>query len=60
MEIVVEDGEINVKCLMEQKCYCVMYGLSCFLVVNMIIGVIDGFVKELELVGVGYCVMNIG
>lgn len=37
-----------------------MYGLSCFLVVNMIIGVIDGFVKELELVGVGYCVVNIG
>lgn len=60
MEITVEDGEINVKRPTEQKRHRAMHGLSRSLVANMITGVTDGFVKELELVGVGYRAANTG
>ncbi len=60
MEIAVEDGEINVKRPTEQKRHRAMHGLSRSLVANMITGVTDGFVKELELVGVGYRATNTG
>lgn len=60
MEIAVEDGEINVKRPTEQKRHRAMHGLSRSLVANMITGVTDGFVKELELVGVGYRAANTG
>jgi len=60
MEIAVEDGEISVKRPTEQKRHRAMHGLSRSLVANMITGVTDGFVKELELVGVGYRAANTG
>lgn len=60
MEIAVEDGEISVKRPTEQKRHRAMHGLSRSLVANMITGVTDGFVKELELVGVGYRATNTG
>ncbi len=60
MEIAVEDGEINVKRPTEQKRHRAMHGLSRSLVANMITGVTEGFVKELELVGVGYRAANTG
>lgn len=60
MEIAVEDGEISVKRPTEQKRHRAMHGLSRSLVANMITGVTDGFVKELEFVGVGYRATNTG
>ncbi len=60
MEIAVEDGEISVKRPTEQKRHRAMHGLSRSLVANMITGVTNGFVKELELVGVGYRAANTG
>lgn len=60
MEIAVENGEISVKRPTEQKRHRAMHGLSRSLVANMITGVTDGFVKELELVGVGYRATNTG
>lgn len=60
MEIAVEDGEINVKRPTEQKRHRAMHGLCRSLVANMITGVTDGFVKELQLVGVGYRATNTG
>lgn len=60
MEISVEDGTITVKRPTEQKRHRAMHGLSRSLVANMVTGVTDGFVKELELVGVGYRAANTG
>lgn len=37
-----------------------MYGLYCFLINNMIIGVNEGYKLDFEVVGVGYCVENKG
>ncbi len=60
MEIVVEDGEVNIKRPTEQKRHRAMHGLSRSLLANMVTGVTEGFVKELELVGVGYRASNTG
>jgi len=60
MEITVEDGTITVNRPTEQKRHRAMHGLSRSLVANMITGVTDGFVKELQLVGVGYRAANTG
>ena len=60
MEIAVEDGTITVNRPTEQKRHRAMHGLSSSLVANMIEGVTEGFVKELQLVGVGYRAANTG
>lgn len=60
MEIVVEEGTISVKRPTEQKRHRAMHGLCRSLVANMVTGVTDGFVKELQLVGVGYRATNTG
>ncbi|NRA50369.1 MAG: 50S ribosomal protein L6 [Phaeodactylibacter sp.] len=60
MEIAVEDGTITVNRPTEQKRHRAMHGLSRSLVANMIEGVTEGFVKELQLVGVGYRAANTG
>ncbi len=44
----------------EQKRHKALHGLSRALVNNMVIGVCDGYKKELELVGVGYKASNQG
>lgn len=56
----VEEGEIIVSRPTEQKRHRAMHGLYRSLVANMVEGVSEGFVKELELVGVGYRADNQG
>ena len=50
----ISDIEVNVKRNSESKDHKSKHGLYRSLVNNMVIGVSEGFVKELELVGVGY------
>lgn len=60
INIGLEDGEILVKRPTEQKRHRAMHGLYRALINNMVEGVTNGYVKELELVGVGYRAQNTG
>jgi large subunit ribosomal protein L6 len=60
IKIAVEDGVINIQRPTEQKRHKAMHGMYRSVVANMVEGVHKGFVKELELVGVGYRVSNTG
>lgn len=60
MIIDINDGEIEVKRPTDQQRHKSLHGLTRSLIANMIIGVSDGFKKELELIGVGYRVANTG
>ena len=48
------DGELRVTRPTDRGPHRALHGLTRTLVANMVQGVTDGFVKELELVGVGY------
>jgi len=50
----IEDGEINVTRSDELRQTKALHGLSRSLVNNMVIGVSEGFRKDLEIIGVGY------
>ncbi len=52
--IKIEDGILTVERPTEQQRHRAAHGLYRSLISNMVKGVSDGFVKELELVGVGY------
>ena len=56
----INDGEIVIGRADESKESRSMHGLYRSLLNNMVIGVSEGFRKELELVGVGYRVSNVG
>ena len=56
----VEDGQLVVERPSESKDHRAKHGLYRSLINNMIIGVSEGFTKELELVGVGYRASNQG
>jgi len=60
LSIKLEEGEIVVSRPTEQKRHKAMHGLYRSLIANMVEGVSEGFVKELELVGVGYRADNTG
>ena len=60
IQIEENDGEITLVRPTEQKRHKSMHGLYNSLVRNMVVGVSQGFVKELELVGVGYRAANAG
>lgn len=68
MKIVVENNEIIVSRPSEVKQHKALHGLTRALINNMVIGVTEGYKKNLELVGVGYraalqgnkLVMNLG
>jgi large subunit ribosomal protein L6 len=60
MKIEMEDGVLTVKRPTDQKRHRSIHGLTRSLLNNMIIGVSEGYVKELELVGVGYRASNTG
>ena len=60
VEISLEDGKIAVKRQNDHKDYRSKHGLYRSLISNMIIGVSEGFTKQLELVGVGYRASNQG
>lgn len=60
LEIKIEDGVLTVHRPTEQKRHRAMHGLYRSLIANMVEGVSNGFVKELEVVGVGYRANNTG
>lgn len=54
MTVKVEDGEIVVTRPSDSKQHKALHGLTRSLIANMVMGVTDGFSKELEIRGVGY------
>ncbi|MDB4617285.1 50S ribosomal protein L6 [Verrucomicrobiales bacterium] len=49
-----EDGAVSINCASEERKARALHGLSRSLVSNMVDGVTNGFVKELEIQGVGF------
>jgi len=60
MTIVMEEGTLRVERPTEQKRHKALHGLYRSLIANMVVGVSEGYKKELELVGVGYKASNNG
>lgn len=60
LQVAVEEGVITVSRPTEQKRHKAMHGLYRSLINNMVTGVSTGYVKQLELVGVGYRASNTG
>ncbi len=56
----IDDGVLTVDRPTEQKRHKSLHGLSRSLINNMVIGVSEGYTKQLELVGVGYKCTNTG
>lgn len=54
MKIVQENGELKVSRPSERRDHRSLHGLTGSLLKNMVQGVVDGFEKRLEIVGVGY------
>jgi large subunit ribosomal protein L6 len=54
MDIQVEGGEITVSRPTDQRRHRALHGLTRALLANMVIGVSEGYRKQLEIVGVGY------
>ena len=60
MILSVDDGILSIERPSESKEHKSLHGLYRSLINNMILGVSEGFRKELELIGVGYRVTNTG
>ena len=60
LSLKIEDGVLSLERPTEQKRHRAMHGLYRSLISNMVTGVSEGYVKELELVGVGYRASNTG
>ena len=60
IEIDISDNIITVSRKSNEKEYRALHGLTRALINNMVKGVSEGFIKELELVGVGYRASNQG
>jgi large subunit ribosomal protein L6 len=56
----VEDGVLNVQRPTDQKRHRSLHGLYRALVNNMVVGVSQGYTREMEVIGVGYRVENQG
>ena len=54
IKVSVNEGEVKVERPTDQKRHKSLHGLYRSLINNMVVGVSDGYKKELELVGVGY------
>ncbi len=54
MQLSMENGEVNVKRPSDDKEYRSLHGLTRTLINNMVVGVTEGFKKELDVLGVGY------
>lgn len=54
MQISIEGNVLSVNRPTEQKLHRSLHGLSRSLINNMVVGVTDGYVKKLSIVGVGY------
>jgi large subunit ribosomal protein L6 len=60
IQVVVEEGNVNIARPTDQIRHRAMHGLYRSLIGNMVKGVTDGYQKKLELVGVGYKATNTG
>ena len=60
LTVKMDDGIIVVSRPTDQQRHRAAHGLYRALIANMVTGVSEGFVRELELVGVGYRVSNMG
>ncbi len=60
MKVSIEDGVLQVARPTEQKRHKAMHGLYRALINNMVVGVSEGFVREMQVVGVGFRVENQG
>ncbi|PHN04538.1 50S ribosomal protein L6 [Flavilitoribacter nigricans] len=60
LSVNVEDGELSVSRPTDSKRHKSLHGLSRALINNMVEGVSNGFVLEMEVIGVGYRVENKG
>jgi large subunit ribosomal protein L6 len=56
----VEDGKLVVTRPTDQKRHRAMHGLYRALINNMVVGVSEGYTREMEVIGVGYRVENAG
>jgi len=54
MEVTQDDGQVVVKRPTDQRNHRAQHGLTRALINNMVVGVTDGFSKQLEIHGVGY------
>ncbi len=54
MEVIHEKGELRVNRPSDRRDHRALHGLTGSLLFNMVKGVVDGFEKKLEIVGVGY------
>lgn len=60
LSIGIEDGTLSVSRPTDQKRHRSVHGLSRSLINNMVVGVSEGYTKEMELIGVGYRASNTG
>lgn len=60
LKVSIDGGALTLERPTEQKRHRAMHGLYRSLIHNMVIGVSEGFKKELEVVGVGYRASNTG
>lgn len=60
IKVSVEDGTLTVTRPSDEKAHRSMHGLYRALINNMIVGVSEGYRKEMELIGVGYRASNQG
>ncbi len=60
IKVTVEDGTLTVTRPSDEKIHRALHGLYRSLLNNMVLGVSEGYRKELELVGVGYRASNTG
>lgn len=60
ISVEIENGEVKLVRPSEEKRHRALHGLYRSLINNMVVGVSEGYKRELELVGVGYRVSNAG
>ncbi len=54
ISVAVEDNEVRITRSSDQKKHRALHGLTRALINNMVVGVSEGFKKEMEMIGVGY------
>jgi large subunit ribosomal protein L6 len=60
LDVNIEDGVLTVTRPTDQKRHRAAHGLYRALIANMLVGVTDGYKKEMEVIGVGYRIENAG
>ncbi|MDR2918459.1 MAG: 50S ribosomal protein L6 [Tannerella sp.] len=60
IKISIEDGVLSLTRPSDERTHRAIHGLYRSLINNMVVGVSEGYKKELELVGVGYRASNVG